>query len=221
MARQKLKRFEQNAQASNVLEEGKDLFKTIKGNWHSKYFQNQHPIVLELACGRGEYTVGLATQYPDKNFIGIDIKGARIWKGSTLAIENNLQNVAFLRTHIQNLDFFFAESEVSEIWLIHPDPRPRDKDEKRRLTSPRFLNLYRSFLAPNAMIHLKTDSELLFDYTLEVLQDYKIDNLLYTKDLYNSELNQLHFGITTTYEKKFNDKGFKINYLQFKFREDE
>jgi tRNA (guanine-N7-)-methyltransferase len=219
MARQKLKRFDHNANAHNVLEEGKELFKNIKGNWHNSYFKNQNPIVLELACGRGEYTTGLAMHYSDKNFIGIDIKGARIWKGSTVAIENNLQNVAFLRTHIQNLDFFFAPNEVAEIWLIHPDPRPRDKDEKRRLTSPRFLNLYRSFLTPQGKIHLKTDSEPLFDFTLEVLKDYKIDNLLFTKDLYNSELNELHFGITTTYEKKFSDKGFKINYLQFNFLE--
>jgi tRNA (guanine-N7-)-methyltransferase len=217
VARQKLKRFAHNAEATNVIEPGKEIYKHIRGNWHHTYFQNQNPIVLELACGRGEYTTGLAMQHPEKNYIGVDIKGARLWKGSTTALENNLKNVAFLRAQIQNLDFFFAPQEVAEIWLIHPDPRPKENDDHRRLTHPRFLAMYRQLMQPEGWLHLKTDSEFLFDYTLEVLENQAIKNLQSTKDLYNSELNALHYGIKTTYEEIFVKQGYKINYLQFQF----
>lgn len=135
MGRAKLKRFAVVAENRNVIEPGKDLFTAIRGNWH-EYFGNQNEIVLELGCGRGEYSIGLAAINPDKNYVGIDLKGARLWKGSVVAVENHLNNVAFLRTQIQNIDSFFADGEVSEIWITFPDPRPKDSDEKRRLTSP-------------------------------------------------------------------------------------
>lgn len=217
MSRKKLERFAQNDEAPNIIQPGKELFTQMKGNWDALYFQNGQPIVLELGCGRGEYTVGLASVYPHKNFIGIDIKGARMWRGSQTALQENMHHVAFLRTKIQNLDVFFAEKEVSEIWITFPDPRPRDRDEKRRLTHPRFLEMYRKLLKEDGLVHLKTDNSGLFDYTLEVLQSQKIKNLIFTHDLYQSELNNLHFGIKTNYESIFTEQGFAIKYLQFSF----
>jgi tRNA (guanine-N7-)-methyltransferase len=217
MGRKKLERFAQNNANQNVIQEGKDFFRNCKGKWHSEYFQNNNPIVLELACGRGEYSVGLAEIFPEKNFIGVDIKGARLWKGSTLAIEKGLRNVAFLRTYIQNLEDFFAEKEVSEIWLIHPDPRPKEADARRRLTHPRFLEMYKKLLQKDSFVHLKTDNTGLFEYTLEVLKDFSIKNLVYTYDLNSSELASEHFGIKTKYEMAFEEKGEKIKYLKFQF----
>ncbi len=221
MARSKMFRFGQNQETDNVLEPPKPLFDTIKGNWHELYFKNRNPIVIELACGRGEYTTGLAAVYPNKNFIGIDIKGDRLWKGSQIAIEKGLTNVAFLRTHIQNLHDFFAENEVDEIWIIHPDPRPKPRDARRRLTSPRFLNEYRNIIKPNALIHLKTDSEILFDYSVELLQSELMNpivkNLTFTKDLYNSPLLAEHYDIHTKYETLAIQRGLTINYLRFNF----
>lgn len=218
MGRQKLIRFETNAQRENVVEPGKALFTSIKGKWR-EYFKNENPLVLEVGCGRGEYTTGLAGIFPNKNFIGIDIKGSRIWKGSTVAVENNYLNVAFLRTKIQNIADFFSKGEVNEIWITFPDPRPKDKDERRRLTNPRFLNIYKRLLADGGIVHFKTDNLCLFEYTLELLQnsDIKIKDLEFTKDLYKSELQADHYGIQTTYEKKFLPVVERINYLRFKF----
>jgi tRNA (guanine-N7-)-methyltransferase len=218
MARRKLLRFDHNAQATNIIEPGKEIFEKIKGNWRNDYFKNQNPIVLELACGRGEYTTGLAAVFPHKNFVGVDIKGARIWKGSTVAIEQGLQNVAFLRIHIQNLTQYFAEGEVNEIWITFPDPRPKTFDRHRRLTHPRFLAMYQHLLGESGIVHLKTDNEPFFDFTMETLREQSIQDLIFTKDLYNAPLNAEHYGISTTYEKKFTTQGFKINYLRFKFR---
>lgn len=216
MARKKLLRFEHNAHADNIIEPGKEIFEKIKGNWQN-YFKNPNPIVLELACGRGEYTTGLAAVFPDKNFVGVDIKGARIWKGSSVAIEQNLQNVAFLRIHIQNLAQYFAEGEVNEIWITFPDPRPKEFDRHRRLTHPRFLAMYKHLLDENGIVHLKTDNEPFFDFTMETLKEQSIHSLIFTKDLYDSPLNAEHYNISTTYEKKFTKQGYKINYLRFKF----
>lgn len=215
MARRKLSRFRHNAEADNVIERGKPLYTGIRGRWSELYFKNDRPIVLELACGKGEYTVGLGSRFPDSNFIGIDIKGDRIARGSAKAEELGLKNVAFLRTGIQFLDEFFAENEVSEIWLVHPDPQPRDKEEKRRLTNRRFLDLYKKYLRNGGIYHLKTDSEFLFDYSLEVLQnDPEFELLGFTKDLYNSPLKEGHFEIVTYYERFFTEKGASINYLK-------
>lgn len=216
MARQKLPRFIHNAQADNVIERGKELYTTIKGQWREKYFNNNNPIVLELACGKGEYSVGLAQKFPDKNFIGIDIKGDRIARGSKRAMSSGLTNVAFLRTPIWYLEEFFEENEVDEIWLIHPDPQPRDKEEKKRLTNITYLNLYRKILRPDGDFFFKTDNSGLFEYSLGTFVDAGYKILRQTTDLYNSDLFAEHHNITTHYEKLFVEKGFKINYLAAK-----
>jgi tRNA (guanine-N7-)-methyltransferase len=218
VGRQKLKRFETNSQRENVVEPGKDIFLKIKGQWRA-YFKNENPLVLEVGCGRGEYTTGLAALFPQKNFVGIDIKGSRIWKGSTIAFENNYTNAAFLRTKIQNIEDFFEKGEVNEIWITFPDPRPKDKDERRRLTNPRFLQIYKNLMGSGGIVNFKTDNKSLFEYTLELLQNHEIPicDLVYTKDLYNSELQEDHFGIQTTYERKFLPVVKTINYLKFRF----
>lgn len=213
MARQKLPRFQYNAQSENVIERGKELYTTVKGKWREKYFNNDNPIVLELACGKGEYTVGLAQVFPDKNFIGIDIKGDRIARGSKRANDFGLTNVAFLRTPMVFLEEFFEENEVDEIWLIHPDPQPRDKEERKRLTNRRYLALFKKILKNGGDFFFKTDNFPLFEYSLETIPKAGFQILRQTTDLYNSPLNEEHFGIETHYEKLFVAKGYKINYL--------
>ncbi|MBV6646305.1 MAG: tRNA (guanosine(46)-N7)-methyltransferase TrmB [Cyclobacteriaceae bacterium] len=216
--RQKKKRFEDNAQRVNVLEPGKDLYETIKGNWGSAYFQNDNDVVVELGCGRGEYTIGLAQVDPTRNYVGIDLKGDRIWVGSSNALDLKLYNVAFLRTQMQFIQQFFSQGEVSEIWITFPDPRPKDRDEKRRLTFPKYLEMYRHILKSEGWVKFKTDNTDLFNYTLDVLErKMKIKGLEYSRDLYQSELNAEHFGIKTKYEHIFSEKGEKIKYLKFQF----
>lgn len=216
MGKNKLKRFAANQVAENVIEEGKALFTTIKGNWSSLFFKNQNPIVLEIGCGNGEYTTGLATVFPDKNFIGCDIKGARIFKGSQFAIENNLQNVGFLRNRIEFILDYFAENEVSEIWITFPDPQLKDNREKHRLTHLRFLKLYKQILKKGGIIHLKTDSRELMDYTLEVIKNENLSIFNQSFDLYsNLALVELNKGIQTKYEKVYLERGKKINYVSF------
>jgi tRNA (guanine-N7-)-methyltransferase len=218
MSRRKLERFKQNEQSRNVIQPGKELFEKIRGNWKSVQFENQNPIVVELACGRGEFTVGLAREYPACNFIGVDIKGSRIWKGSTTAIAEGLNNVAFLRTQIQLLDSYFDSGEIAELWITFPDPFPRDGDEKRRLTSPRFLEMYMPLLEKNGIIHFKTDNTGLFDYTLELIQKrHDCEILIHTHDFNASSFKDDHHGIQTKYEKMFSEKGEKIKYLKFRF----
>ncbi|TAE30253.1 MAG: tRNA (guanosine(46)-N7)-methyltransferase TrmB [Cytophagales bacterium] len=216
MPRRKLHRFVQNSIAPNVIENGKPTYQISKGNWHSEHFKNKNPIVLELGCGKGEYTLGLARQYPNTNFIGIDVKGDRIARGSQQALSEGLSNVRFLRTDIQYLHEFFTSDEVSEIWITFPDPQLRDKQEKHRLTHPRFLAMYSDMLALNGILHLKTDNRSFFEYSLETLPRFGFSDLIHTYDLYQSELNSLHFGIKTKYEAMFYDKGYSINYLQCK-----
>lgn len=212
--RNKLKRFAENAERRNIIEPGKELYEEIKGNWQEVFFQNNRPITLELACGRGDYTIGLARHFPERNFIGVDIKGSRIWYGSSAAEEEGLQNVAFLRTHILGIENFFAENELSELWITFPDPRPRDRDERRRLTHPRYLKMYQRLLQDGGLFHLKTDDRPFFDFTLEMLGQFPHKNLVSTTDLYNSPLLEEHFGIQTTYEKRWLGEGKKINYLR-------
>ncbi len=215
MSRQKLQRFEHNTQAENVIERGKPLYTTIRGRWKEVFFKNEHPVVLELACGKGEYTVGMGRQCPDRNFIGVDIKGERIARGSKQAIQAGLTNVAFLRTGIQYLGEFFEENEVDEIWLIHPDPQPRDKEEKKRLTNPAFLSLYHRYLKDGGVFNVKTDNPFLYEYTLDMLQRSSLYTVLdYTDDLYHSPLHAEHMGITTHYERLFMERGFTINYIK-------
>jgi tRNA (guanine-N7-)-methyltransferase len=216
--KRKQERFKIIEENANVIEPTKPLYQTIRGLWSAEYFKNTNPITLELACGRGEYTIGLARLFPDKNFIGVDIKGERIWKGSTLALEEKLDNAAFLRTHILLIENFFHPAEVSEVWLTFPDPRPRKRDIKRRLTSPRFLDLYKRLLQPGGFVRLKTDNTQLFEYTLEQLHLRRdILDLAYTADVYHSELEKECFDIKTRYEQEFSQKGEKIKYLRFRF----
>ena len=215
--RRKLERFAQNKESRNVLEQGKEIFETIKGNWHD-FFANDHPLVVELGCGRGEYTIGLSQVEPSSNYIGVDIKGDRIWKGSTQAQELSLDHVAFLRTQIHLLDRFFEEGEISEIWITFPDPRPKDRDIKRRLTSPRFLQMYQKLLKKGGWVKFKTDNTSLFDYTLSLFdKEVQVIDLSYTHDLYNSPLLAEHHGVKTKYEKIFTDKGEDIKYMKFRF----
>lgn len=218
MSRKKLQRFKENEANRNVVQAGKPIFETIKGNWNKAQFLNAQPIVVELACGRGEFTVGLARQYPNANFIGVDIKGSRIWKGSTIAIREGLENVAFLRTQIQELEKYFDSGEISELWITFPDPFPREGDEKRRLTSGKFLDMYKPLLVKGGIVHFKTDNTGLFDYTLELLGRRKdVEIFLFTYDFYVSPYRDEHHGIQTRYEKMFSEKGEKIKYLKFKF----
>lgn len=220
MSRRKLERFKENEQSRNVIQPGKELFETIKGHWKSVQFENENPLVVELACGRGEFTVGLAREYPGNNFIGVDIKGSRIWKGSTIAITEGLHNVAFLRTQIQLLDRYFDQGEIAELWITFPDPFPRDGDEKRRLTSPKFLEMYKPLIQKNGVIHFKTDNTGLFDYTLELIQSRPdCEILIHTHDFYASPFKDEHHGIQTKYEKLFSEKGEKIKYLKFRFND--
>lgn len=218
MSRKKLQRFQENDINRNVIQEGKEIFTKIKGNWKSHQFENSNSLVVELACGRGEFTVGLARHFQDANFVGVDIKGARIWKGSTIAISEGLHNVAFLRTQIQRLEEFFVPEEIDELWITFPDPFPRDGDEKRRLTSPKFMEMYKRLVKRGGLIHFKTDNTGLFDYSLDqVKQRADAQILIATHDFYDSPYKDAHHGIKTKYEKIFSDKGEKIKYLQFSF----
>lgn len=190
----------------------------LKGKWHSDVFKNNNPIVVELGCGRGEYTIGLGENNKNKNFIGVDIKGNRIWTGAKHAIDNNLKHIAFLRTRIDFIDFCFAENEVSEIWITFPDPQPQKTRERKRLTNPKyFLSRYKKTLKPGGLVHLKTDNTGFYEYTLEVIKENKLNLLFATNDLYNNcppdreELTR----IKTYYEKLFTEKGERIKYCCF------
>lgn len=186
----------------------------LKGCWSEKFFGNSHPIVLELGCGKGEYTVELAKKNPEKNFIGVDIKGARMWTGAKAAVEENLTNVAFLRTGISFLDYFFATNEVDEIWITFPDPQM--KKVKKRLTSTTFLAIYRSILSSQGIIHLKTDSLFLYTYTSELIKLNNLPVLAQTDDLYDSEIRNFELSIKTYYERQWLARGITIKYIAFK-----
>lgn len=187
----------------------------IKGHWHEKVFKNNNPIVLELGCGKGEYTIALSERYPEKNFIGVDIKGARLWKGAKYATENSLPNVAFLRTRIEFITSLFAENEVAEIWVTFADPQPNKP--KKRLTSHQFLAKYKTFLQPDGIIHLKTDSILLHESTLEVIKEGGHKLLEANNDIYapESQVAEEITSIKTFYESQFLAKGMPITYLKF------
>ncbi len=213
--RNKKQRFLDNEKNPILLQQNKDLYEIIKGQWRTLFFKNDNPIVLEIGCGTGKYTTGLAERFKDKNFIGIDIKGSRMWVGSQYALQNKLDNVSFLRTRIEMLENFFVKNEVDEIFITFPDPMPRKSDIKRRLTSPRFLSIYKKILDSRGIIHVKTDSKILFDYTIQTLNEKKILIIKKFEDLYNSEEKTYHKEIQTTYEKRFLSQGMKIKYLCF------
>lgn len=220
MARKKLQQFSQNAENPLFFQPYYHEVMAgfpLKGNWHRDFFKNDHPIVLELGCGKGEYTVGLAQKYPDKNFIGLDLKGARMWRGATDALGAGLKNVAFVRTKIEQILHFFDTNEISEIWLTFSDPQP--KYERRRLSSPRFLNLYHQILKSDGLIHIKTDSRELFDYTMEVIEYFKLPLHYHSYDLYHSDYTGDAPQIQTFYENKYLAEGIPINYALFSLNE--
>ena len=186
----------------------------LKGKWGDEFFGNHKPLILELGCGKGEYTVGLARNNPDANFIGIDIKGARMWRGAKTALENNMKNVGFVRTRIGLINSFFGNNEVSEIWITFPDPQP--KKYYKRLTSTRFLGYYQKFIKNNGFINLKTDSAELYAYTKKLINLNNIDLVTDTDNLYNSDLVDETLSIKTFYEQQWLEQGKPIHYLRFK-----
>ncbi|WP_342646710.1 tRNA (guanosine(46)-N7)-methyltransferase TrmB [Mucilaginibacter sp. CSA2-8R] len=213
MGKDKLKRFAEIATFDNVkqLEDGLPY----QGKWAADFFKNDNPVVLELACGKGEYTVNLARLFPEKNFIGIDYKGNRIWRGAKTAIEENIPNVGFLRIQIENLTDYFGRHEVDEIWITFPDPQPQISREKKRLTSPRFLEKYKQVLKPGGLINLKTDNDDLHAYTAEKVEELGLKLYVKTEDLYHSPFTTEVLNIKTYYEKKYLQDNKNINYLQF------
>ncbi len=187
----------------------------MKGKWRGQYFGNDGPIVLELACGKGEYTLGLAEQYLDKNFIGVDVKGARIWKGASIALAQQQKNVAFLRTRIEQISYFFEKDEVDEIWITFPDPFLKKGKENRRLTAAKFLDEYRKILKPHHILHLKTDDDTLYEFTLETFKEYPHLEIIYcNEDIYARELAYAELAIKTYYEGMHLEEQKKIKYIR-------
>ena len=230
--KKKLQRFSDTKEFQNVFEpEMADFFDKEKGgvnkhelagNWRTKFFKNDNPVILELGCGKGEYSIGLGKKYPNKNFIGIDIKGSRIWFGAKEAIDSNMGNVAFLRTRIDFITAFFEKDEIDEIWITFPDPQEPENRARKRLTSQMFIDRYRTILKPGGLVHLKTDSAFLYEYTHEEIKEHGYEMLENTPDLYNEAINnydketQEILGIKTYYEGVFTQKGHLITYTKFK-----
>ena len=225
MAKRKLERFAaietfstvfQHVQTSQQINDFEQ-----KGKWKESVFKNQNPLILELGCGKGEYTIGMSRADKTKNFLGLDLKGNRIWRGAKTALDEKIDNAAFLRCRIENIEKAFENNEVDEIWITFPDPQPQKTRERKRLTSPRFLISYKNILKPNGKIHLKTDSYALYLYTLEVIKETGAELIYKTGDLYNSTIPEIVNEpslktIQTHYENLFAAKGFKICYIQFK-----
>jgi len=215
----KLQRFAENLTFQNLFQYRYEEIINgffLKGEWNKAFFKNDHSLILELGCGKGEYTIGMARRYPEKNFIGVDIKGARLWRGLKTAQEENLKNVAFVRTRIELSEYYFGQQEVDELWIIFPDPQIKASRERKRLTSPRFLKRYTRFLKPDAVIHLKTDALLLYDYTLGIIEQGGHTLLDANEDIYGSGMDNEMTQIQTFYEKKWLEYGTKIRMLTFK-----
>jgi len=219
LSKNKLQKFKDMEAFERVIQpDFEEVFKkdyVLKGKWAEEVFHNSNPITLELGCGKGEYTVNLAKLYPERNFIGVDIKGARIWKGAKTANEMDLKNVAFLRTRIELIQSFFARNEIEEIWITFPDPQLKKKRNKKRLTGARFLNLYKGFLIDNGPVHLKTDSDVLHHYTSKLVEANRLKILQQSDDLYHSGFDDEVLRIKTFYENQFLDEGCKITYISF------
>ncbi|WP_378186327.1 tRNA (guanosine(46)-N7)-methyltransferase TrmB [Aquimarina sp. W85] len=220
-SKNKQKRFNENKTFQNVIEPTRleVLENTLgyKGVWNTKFFKNENPIVLELGCGKGEYTVALAKKYPNVNFIGIDIKGARFWRGAKTAIEEDMNNVAFIRTQIELVDHIFDKQEVSEIWITFPDPQIKYKRTKHRMTNQVFLDRYKTILKPDGIMHLKTDSEFMHGYTLGLLHGAGYEVLYANHDVYKQAGSPKEVtSVQTFYEKQYLEKNKPITYIQFK-----
>ncbi len=222
-SKNKLKRFKENETFVNVFQPTReevvaDQF-PLKGKWNSDFFKNDHPIVLELGCGKGEYSVGLAERFPHKNFIGIDIKGARFWRGAKTAVENGLHNVAFVRTQIELIEHCFAANEVSEIWITFPDPQIKYKRTKHRMTNAAFLDNYKKILQTNGLMHLKTDSEFMHGYTLGLLHGAGHEVVYANHNIYKNEGAPAEVtGIQTFYESQYLEINKPITYIQFRIK---
>lgn len=215
MGKDKLRKFAEINTFPNVyqLDEGKAL----KGKWATEHFKNDHPVVLELACGKGEYSVGLAKIFPEKNFIGIDLKGNRIWRGARTGVDEGIPNLAFLRIQIEDLLDYFGEKEIDEIWITFADPQPQISREKKRLTSPNFLSKYKILLTDGGKINLKTDNDGLYGYTKEKVEELNLVTHKDTDHLYHSDLADEVLSIKTHYERIYLKKDKNINYIQFSF----
>lgn len=222
MAKKKLARFAEMEVLPNVFQpKHEEVFRTdypLKGKWNEEVFHNDHPIILEIGCGKGEYTVELGKLYPEKNFIGLDIKGARMWKGAKTAVENGMNNVAFLRMYAEMLESVFAPGEITELWITFPDPQMAKA--RKRLSGTRFLSLYRKILAPQAVIHLKTDSLFLYRYTSALIELNHLPVEVRTEDLYGCGWEDKILSIKTFYEKQWLSRGKQIKYLRFSLGED-
>jgi len=223
MGRNKLEKFAENKTFPNFFDaDYQSIKKTdfyLKGNWGKEFFKNTHPIVLELGCGKGEYATGLAEKYPNMNFIGIDKKGARMWKGCKYSVEKGMKNVAFIRSQVSYVPHYFDKNEISEIWLTFPDPQPKRTKATKRLTSPLYLDFYKRVIQPDGFIHLKTDNESLFEYTLDVLTNFQHKIIDKKADLYSHEKIDENVLIETYYEKKWREQGHKIYYIKFQVNE--
>ncbi|MEG1885662.1 MAG: tRNA (guanosine(46)-N7)-methyltransferase TrmB [Alistipes sp.] len=219
MGKDKLRKFNENLTFKCFIQpEFEEMFRQdhpIKGNWHRDFFHNDHPIVLELGCGKGEYTVALAEREADKNFIGIDIKGARMWRGAKTATQREMANVGFLRTRIEFINSFFAAGEVSEIWITFPDPQLKTRRAKKRLTAPIFLEYYAQLLREEGTIHLKTDSQHLYAYTQAVIERFALPCEVANNDLYGSGFADEVLSVKTAYEQLFLQRGLPITYTRF------
>ena len=222
MGKNKLKRFRDNEKFENVVQPTREEIAeglAQKGKWAQELFGNDKPIVLELGCGKGEYTVGMAEAFPDKNFIGIDIKGARFWRGAKTALEEGMNNVAFIRTQIELIDQIFAENEVSEIWITFPDPQIKYKRTKHRLTNKEFLKKYDTILNNDGIMHLKTDSEFMHGYTLGILHGQEQEVIYANHRIYDSYgVPEFVIKIQTFYEQQYLEQGKPITYIQFKLK---
>lgn len=214
MAKNKLKKFNEYDTFTNTF----DARNQLKGKWAEQFFGNNNPITLELACGRGEYTVGLAEMYPDRNFVGVDVKASRMWQGAKYALEKNLKNIAFIRIQIDFLNEYFATGEVDEIWITFPDPQPQKTRERQRLTSPKFLEKYMELLGKSKFINLKTDSDFLLSYTLDTIKDRPVQIHELLLDIDQKEALQDELKIKTYYERMWREKGIVIKYLKFSFQ---
>ena len=222
-SKNKLRRFRENEQFDNVVQPSREELTQdnypLKGKWQSDFFKNNNPIVLELGCGKGEYSVALAQVYPEKNFIGVDIKGARFWRGAKTGIEENISNLGFIRTQIELVDHIFAENEIDEIWITFPDPQIKYKRTKHRLTNTEFLQKYKYILKPGGVVNLKTDSEFMHGYTLGLLHGEGHEILHANHDVYKNVYSPKEVtGIQTFYEKQYLEQGKPITYIQFKIK---
>ena len=218
MVKKKLAHFAENLTFTHLFQNPYPDFTRefqLKGKWDMDYFHNDHPLILELGCGKGEYSVTLAHQNAGKNFIGMDIKGARLWKGCKMAQEMELKNVAFIRSRIEYIEYFFGKNEVDEVWLTFPDPQPPSNRKRKRLTSPLFLNRYKSFLKPGGIIHLKTDNEGLYQFTLKVIREENHQLLFASEDIYKLEQQHDATAIQTFYEAIYRKEEIPIKYIEF------